>query len=309
LDSAFLRDFSRRFFICIFSLMFGMGMMICLIALNARLEQKNNFQIKLAKTSVKTADKITVKKEFAKKTEKKKKRKKSEAMIIADEIVRLAATKDIKKRLNHKVFSDDFFVALQFQESRACEKAVSSKGAKGRFQVTPIAVQAVVEYLDCLKTQEKLDYRGPGKISSAMAKQIVDLFAKNPRYDEANSKLYFLSIHDAESPYNQKPNRNVFHGKSIKEQQRLALYCYLGGPELRLNPRRVEASGRQYVKNIFGFMKTSKKIRKNIKEIYNYQGNDVDELIISVMREMEVSNQDPRNYASLDKKIIKRKIG
>lgn len=310
MHSSFLKDLFVRSLIGFSSLVLSIGMIALFITLRYSIEKKENFQVQLTSQNQIIEQKTEERKvNIVKKTEKRKpKKRKSEAVIIADEIVRVAQMPEIKKRFDKRVFTDDFFVALQFQESRAKTNAVSSKGAKGKYQVTPIAVKAVVEYLDDLREKNGLEYKGPSEISQATAKKIADLFAHNPQYDEANGKLYFLSIHDKDSQYNQKPNRDVFRGKSIKTQQRLSLYCYLGGPDLRLNPGKVDSSGRKYASNVFAYMKTSGKLRKEINHYFNFEKSEVDHMILSFMREMEEKNIDPRNLAALEKKSIRKKF-
>lgn len=263
-------------------------------------EKKNqdDFQVVLEKPCPKIA-------EISKSTKKVDKKQKTKEVLIAEEIVKSFRTKTLNKRFNSEVFSRDFWLALQFQESRFNEKAVSPKGAKGSFQVMPIAIQSVIEYLNFLKEKEGIVYSGPENISLSMAKRISALFKKNSQYCEAFGKIYLLSIYDKDYDLNQAPNRDVFRKRSIKEQQRLLLYSYHEGPELRLQPHQASSLSKKYVKNIFGFMKTICGLRKRLMRV-GLKGEEADKTIIALMVELDRENFDLRSLASIDNAMIKR---
>lgn len=226
-------------------------------------------------------------------------------VLAAEEIVKVFKTKDLTNRFDSKVFTRDFWLALQFQESRFREKAVSPKGAKGSFQVMPIAIKSVVEYLYFLNEKESIGYSGPSNISLEMAKRISNLFKNNSQYSEAFGKIYLLSIYDKDYNLNQAPNRDVFRKRPVKEQQRLLLYSYHEGPELRLQPHQASSLSRKYVKNIFGFMNTICGLRKRLMRI-GLKGEEADKTIIALMVELDRENFDLRSLASIDNAMIKR---
>lgn len=268
------------------------------VGLQKEIKNQDDFQIVLEKPCPKIA-------EISKSTKKVDKKQKAKEVLIAEEIVKSFRTKTLNKRFNSEVFSRDFWLALQFQESRFNEKAVSPKGAKGSFQVMPIAIQSVIEYLNFLKEKEGITYSGPKNISLSMAKRISALFKKNSQYCEAFGKIYLLSIYDKDYDLNQAPNRDVFRKRSIKEQQRLLLYSYHEGPELRLQPHQASSLSRKYVKNIFGFMKTICGLRKRLMRI-GLEGEEADKTIIALMVELDRENFDLRSLASIDNAMIKR---
>ena len=212
----------------------------------------------------------------------------STEVVLAEEILRVSKLPAMVKRFDSKVFSDDFLLALQFQESRFNEKAVSSEGAQGKFQVMPVAIQAVVEYLEFLhgKKDGLSDYSGPQKISLSMAKKIGNLFEKNSQYDKAIGMIYLLLIYDKDYYLNQSPNRDVFRKKSIREQQRLLLYSYQAGPGYRLTPGKALASSREYAQNIFCFMDTIKKLRSELHK-NSYPKHKINLAIIEILRKAD----------------------
>ena len=269
------------------------------VGLQKEIKNQDDFQIVLEKPCPKIAE-IS---KSTKKVDRKQKTKKE--VLIAEEIVKSFRTKTLNRRFNSEVFSRDFWLALQFQESRFNEKAVSPKGAKGSFQVMPIAIQAVIEYLNFLKEKEGITYSGPENISLSMAKRISALFKKNSQYCEAFGKIYLLSIYDKDYDLNQAPNRDVFRKRSIKEQQRLLLYSYHEGPELRLQPHQASSLSKKYVKNIFGFMKTICGLRKRLMRV-GLKGEEADKTIIALMVELDRENFDLRSLASIDSVINKR---
>jgi hypothetical protein len=187
---------------------------------------------------------------------------------IAQEILRAYNSSAISCRFNPEVFTQDFFMAQQFQESRGDYQAESSSGARGVYQNKPVSVKDVIEYLAFLRkytrnlpASQRCDYNGPNSISLKEAEEISKLFLEKADYGRATGKLYLLSIHDKESKYNNSPNPDVFRSKSPERQQELLLLSYHDGPSCRLHPEKASENAKEYVHLVKKCMKTIADIR------------------------------------------------
>ena len=219
------------------------------------------------------------------KSEKEESPEKKEARKIADEILRSYLSPDIYRRFNPQVFTKDFFMAQQYQESRYREDAESEAGAQGVYQDKPEATMEVVKFLNFLRKNNLCDYAGPDSIDLEKAKEIGNLFKEKGDYGRAVGKLYLLAIHDKESSYNNKPNPDVFRGKTAIEQQDLLLIAYHDGPSKRLHPEKASDNAKEYIHLIRKHMKSIGTIRDQLDRAG--MSSDLDYAIIKIMREME----------------------
>lgn len=231
------------------------------------------------------------------KTEKHEKTEKEKRMEIAEqtakEILRVFETKEIQQRFDSKVLSTDFFMAQQFQESRYDTTAESDADARGVYQNKACSIQDVVDYLNFLRNSEKIparercDYNGPKAISEQEANDISLLFKNDTggNYGRAIGKLYLQAIHDKKSKFNISPNKDVFRGKSCRDQQDLLLLAYHDGPARRFDPKNASREGKKYLKLVRKHMKLIAELRdrlqkKGLSRKLNYA-------IVLLMRELE----------------------
>ena len=191
---------------------------------------------------------------------------------IAAEFLRVYETLAIGRRYDPEVFTDDFFMAQQFQESRGKKEAESGMGAKGVYQMMPDATSYVADYLTDMTKRTKdlpvgqrVEYNGPAKIDETEASKIGDWYKEHVNYGRAAGKLYLLAIHDSDSKYN-RGGTDVFRGKSVKEQQKLLLLSYQSGPSIRTHPETAKTEGRKYVKFVFENMETIADLRNRLKK-------------------------------------------
>lgn len=223
---------------------------------------------------------------------------------IIEEILRTYGTEAITKRMDRSVLTEDFFMALQFQESRYNPKAESNQGAKGVFQDLPKATQNVVTYLSFLRRKGKstktgvaCDYRGPDSITLKQAEEIGDLLKEKSNYGRSLGKLYCLCLHDSESAYNTSPNPDVFRRikydqstkkwrhLSVEEQQDLIALAYHSGPVLRLNPEKAGKNGKFYLALVHQHLKIIKEIRDKLISAGMSGRNNY--AIITIMQELD----------------------
>jgi len=225
---------------------------------------------------------------------------------IAKEILRVFETKEIYKKMPADVFTSDFFIAQQFQESRYKKESKSSLGASGVYQNLSSSIIDVVKYLDTLRRKEKVDYRGPSRINHRRAEEIKKLLSKEENCGRAIGKSYLLSIYDPNYKYNQSPNKNVFIGKSPKEVQKLLMIAYHDGPSARFNPEECSKNAKNYYRSIFNFMNEIKVIRKNLSE-FDFSGEE-DYAVMLILRELdnyrgkEIRNKMLKKYTQLIEK-------
>lgn len=98
--------------------------------------------------------------------------------------------------LPKKLFSDNFFDAIQIQESQLKSYAQSEKGAIGVMQVRPITVKEVIRYLNILETKGVIKFEGP-QMKNLSDKDVADLIfltRENSDLGEAFGKLYFADL-------------------------------------------------------------------------------------------------------------------
>ncbi|MDA3815719.1 MAG: hypothetical protein PF549_05150 [Patescibacteria group bacterium] len=220
------------------------------------------------------------------------KEKISNAEEMADEILRVYNSPAISERFDREVFTKDFFMAQQFQESRGDHTAESSAGARGVYQNKPESVVAVVRFLHLLKEKtedfprkDRCDYSGPADISTKEAEKISALFLEKADYGRATGKLYLLSIHDKLSRYNNDPNPDVFRSKSPERQQELLLLSYHDGPSRRRNPEKASHEGKNYVRAVKRYIEIIDNLRNLLEKAE--LSRDLDYAILKILQELD----------------------
>lgn len=221
------------------------------------------------------------------------KRELSEAEKIAKEILDTFNLPAVGRRFDPQVFTKDFYMAQQFQESRGRKELESGSKAKGVYQNKADSVVEVVEYLNFLRestadgpANERVDYTGPESITMEQAEEVSEYFKEVANYGRATGKLYLQAIHDPEYKYcDGKPNKDVFRGLSPKEQQERLLIAYHDGPAQRINPKGATKNGRDYVKYVFEHMETIADLRDRFEKAG--MSRDLDYAILKIMRELE----------------------
>jgi len=98
--------------------------------------------------------------------------------------------------LPKKLFSDNFFDAIQIQESQLKQYAQSNKGALGVMQVKPITIKEVMRYLNILETKGVIEFEGPQEkdLSDRNVDDLEFLTRENSDLGEAFGKLYFADL-------------------------------------------------------------------------------------------------------------------
>lgn len=211
---------------------------------------------------------------------------------LAQELLRVHNSSAITRRFDRNVFTKDFFIAQQFQESRGDHTAESSAGARGVYQNKPKSVIAVVKFLNLLREKTKnlpkedcCDYTGPKDISIEEARKVSALFLKKADYGRAVGKLYLLVIHDQDSKYNNPPNPDVFRSKPISRQQELLLLAYHDGPPRRRYPEKASEKAKQYVRLVKRYME----IIANLRDLFEKaeMSRDLDYAILKILQELD----------------------
>jgi len=222
---------------------------------------------------------------------------------IAEEILRAFYNNEVVSKMPPEVFTPDFFIAQQFQESRYDKTRVSRDGASGVYQNLPVSIMEVVEYLNALRKKENVDYQGPSKIDNKKAEEIKKILSKKEDWGRAIGKLYLLSIYDPDYKYNQYPNKNVFADKSPQEIQKLLLISYHDGPGKRYNPEKCSRNARNYYRSVFNFKEEIKQIRKKLAT-FNFSGEE-DYAVVLILRELD-NYRDKEKRSRMLKKFVQR---
>jgi hypothetical protein len=218
---------------------------------------------------------------------------------MAEEILRAYSSPAIARRFDNKVFSKDFFIAQQFQESRGDHTAESSSGARGVYQNKPDSVIDVIKYLAFLREETKdlpegkrCDYTGPMSISEEEAKKISSLFLKKADYGRATGKLYLLLIHDKDSGYNTGRNPDVFRSESIERQQKLLLLAYHDGPTRRCYPQNASPDAKKYLQLVRRHMSIIVDIRDRLEKAE--MSRELDYAIFKILQKLDDGENEGR---------------
>jgi len=261
---------------------------------------KNEIEIKKPRTkkSQKISDVIKPEKSLSKGRQENLVEKILNAEEMAEEVLRVYNSPALLRRFDESIFTKDFFIAQQFQESRGDYTAESSAGARGVYQNKPESVIDVVRFLALLREKtkdlprgERCDYVGQDDISEEDAKKISALFLKKADYGRAVGKLYLLSIHDKDSKWNNDPNPDVFRSKSPKKQQELLLLSYHDGPSRRRNPQNASQDAKKYLNLVERHMRVIVDIRSRLEKAE--MSKDLDYAILKILQKLD--NRESRN--------------
>jgi len=172
----------------------------------------------------------------------------------------LARRKDIWPT---NLFTDDFLIALQAQESKGDPKAVSPAGALGIMQVMPGTISEVHRYLGRQKNSKGLKYDGPVELSDREKAEIEKLILTKGDYGRAYGKIYLMRLFDNRHGF--KMGNEEYREGKIEEAQKNLLAAYNAGPG---NVSKVDKNGRRQMKwQIFWPAET----RKYWKRVFEYK--------------------------------------
>lgn len=127
-----------------------------------------------------------------------------------------------------ELFSDNFFSAIQIQESQLKPYAQSNKKALGKMQVKPITIKEVVRYLNILETKDVIEFEGP-QMEDLSAKDVIGLeflTRENGDLGEAFGKLYFADLFN-----NFEIGKETFSSGKITEAHIKLLTAYNWNPD------------------------------------------------------------------------------
>ncbi|MCU0679076.1 MAG: transglycosylase SLT domain-containing protein [Planctomycetes bacterium] len=161
------------------------------------------------------------------------------------------------------LFTDDFVIALQAQESKGDPKAVSPAGALGIMQVMPGTISEVHRYLGKQKNAKGLKYDGPVELSDQEKAEIEKLILTKGDYGRAYGKIYLMRLFDNRHGF--KIGNEDYRLGNIEEAQKNLLAAYNAGPG---NVSKVDKKGQRQMKwQIFWPAET----RKYWKRVFEYK--------------------------------------
>lgn len=201
------------------------------------------------------------------------------------------------------VFTTDFFIAQQLQESKYKKEAESQAGALGIMQNMEVSIKDVVRYLNKLKSRGKYNYNGPEELADKQLTEIKELIKERADYSRAFGKLYLIMLKDPQYGYGIA--RNEYKRGDIKETQKKLLANYNGGlgnvgnrPE-GLWPRE----SKDYCKKVFNYMERIENIRQALKDNGFDQNNDYAVMLLA--REMDKAKNKSERKQILDMYVNK----
>jgi membrane-bound lytic murein transglycosylase MltF len=167
----------------------------------------------------------------------------------------------------NEIFSDNFFIATQLQESGYNSKAESSAGAFGVMQTMPITIKEVVRMLDVWKRKEGIGFacKKYDDMTSADVQEIKNLIQEDNNYGRAFGKLYFAGLYKIH-----KIGEKDFEKGDTKEAQKKLLASYNWNPkDFKKYENREKAwpkESRNYYKRIFRNMEYLELVKAKTKE-------------------------------------------
>ncbi|PIP34134.1 hypothetical protein COX22_00640 [Candidatus Falkowbacteria bacterium CG23_combo_of_CG06-09_8_20_14_all_49_15] len=187
------------------------------------------------------------------------------------------------------IFSTDFLIAQQIQESNYQPAAVSSAEAYGVMQTRDIAVLDVHRYLKILNRKNNTDYAFANydeKLSGLDLKIIQEYIKKYPDYSRALGKIFLMCLHGQDGYAIGRKTKN-----SVNAQKEILL-AYNGGTSiLKRKKSPAYKIAKEYadaiikLKDIIGMIRRKAKERKIFFD--NYQ---VAKLAISSRGKKQVEN-------------------
>lgn len=161
-----------------------------------------------------------------------------------------------------KLFTDNFFLAVQIQESQLKRDAQSSAGAQGIMQVKPITIKEVVRYLNILENKNDVEFDGPPmhKLSPADINDLLTLINNNGDLGRAFGKLYFAELFN-----HFDIGKDIYAQGGITKARKKLLVAYNWNPaDFKKNETQEKAwplESQNYYKKIFRYMKILEKIQ------------------------------------------------
>ncbi|MCK5061799.1 hypothetical protein KAR28_04570 [Candidatus Parcubacteria bacterium] len=225
--------------------------------------------------------------------------------ILKEFVKTFEKEKRFSQQIPRDIFSDNFFIAQQFSESRYNKEDESHMKARGIFQNRVESVVEVSEYLSELQDKGLIkNYNGPIDISRETAEKMHQLLDKDDDYGRATGKLYDICMWDPDYKYN--PGNKRFKNKSITDTQRYIYAQYIEGPKARLKkPSDWLPSTKPYVKNNMKLMLEILAIRKEFELAGHDPGADFD--VVEVLRETDRKENRGKDIVAVAKEYLKDK--
>ncbi len=189
----------------------------------------------------------------------------------------------------HNLFTPEFLIAIQIQETNFDPQAESKKHAIGIMQNMDISIQDVARFLTILARHEQIKYSGPESFTVNELKKIKKLIKNNANYSRAFGKLFLMALYKL---YN-VGKKELEKGKIEEAQKKLAA-CYNGGYTLNKKPSwRWPRESRHYAKMVITYKHLIEKARVQLKKQQIVSNNNyVAMLIVRDMRKH--NNLSPR---------------
>ncbi len=132
-----------------------------------------------------------------------------------------------------ELFSDDFFISIQFQESRYKPDAVSKSGAVGIMQTKAVVIKDLMESLARFKRSNPNLIRDeiPEKLSDEVVNEVLELIKKDANLGRATGKLYFASL-----LHRYGVGKKEFERGDIRGAQKILAAAYNYGPRAKRVP-------------------------------------------------------------------------
>ncbi len=170
-----------------------------------------------------------------------------------------------------KIFMDDFFIAIQLQESGFDAQAESRKGAFGIMQTMDIAFRDVNRYLEKLGREGIIEYGAKGEIADELLKKIKQLAKENANYSRALGKLFFINLFD-----NYGIGKKEYKKGKFEAAQEKLIAAYNAGHGIWQKPwKEWPAETKDYCRKVSAYLQRLKNIkavlkRERIKSNLNY---------------------------------------
>ncbi len=181
-----------------------------------------------------------------------------------------------------KIFSKNFLIATQLQESKYDPEAESHAGAVGVMQIMPNTIKDTIRCLHIFRKKGITDFSGPkmNELSEEDIEELKNLIKEKADYGRAFGKTYFAALFKI---YN--IGVSEYKKGNTKLAQKKLLAGYNGGLKTRSLPeRRWRKETKNYCRRIFTYMDYLDDFQKKLKQ-NNIKSNN-DYLSMLLVKEM-----------------------
>ncbi len=195
----------------------------------------------------------------------------------------------------HKIFTPEFLIAIQLQETKFNPKAKSRKGAIGIMQNMDISIKDVARFLTILAKKGEIKYNGPTNLTNKQLKEIKKAIKENADYSRVFGKLFLMTLYRL-----YKVGQKEYQSGQIELTQKKIAACYNGGYSLYKKPEwRWPRESRHYARKVIFYKHLLENIHSQLKKEHIISNQNYASMLIA---------QQAEKYKIIRNKIVRQCI-